>query len=78
MLTRWWGTKHYTPRLMLCSQTGIALVTILALRDVISVLAATYTLTIRAHTALRGAVARERAGSLRCRSWTQRCDGRSP
>jgi hypothetical protein len=31
-------------------------------QGVISVLAATYTLTIRVHTALHGAVARERAG----------------
>jgi hypothetical protein len=59
MLTRWWGTKHYTLRLILHSQTGIALVTSLTLRGVISVLAATYALTIRADTALHSAVARE-------------------
>jgi hypothetical protein len=46
---------------MLRSQTGIALMTILAFMSVISVLAATYTLTIRADTALRGGVVRERA-----------------
>jgi len=39
---------------------GIALVTILALMGVLSVLAATYTLAIRADTALRGGAARER------------------
>jgi len=44
------------------SQTGIALVTVLALMGFLSVLAAAYTLNIRADTALRGGAARERAG----------------
>ena len=39
MLTRWWGTKHYTLRLILHSQTGIALVTSLTLKGIISILA---------------------------------------
>lgn len=62
MSTRWRGTKNDTLRLTLRGQTGIALVTILALMGVISILAATYTLTLHADTALRGGVARERVG----------------
>jgi Tfp pilus assembly protein PilX len=41
---------------------GIALVTVLALMGILSVLAAAYTLSIRADVALRGGAARERSG----------------
>ena len=61
MSMQWRATSNYTLRLVLCSQTGIALVTVLALMGIISALAATYTLAIRADTALRGGAARERA-----------------
>src|SRR4249920_1789764 len=62
MSMQWRATRNYTLRLVLYNQTGIALVTVLALMGVISILAATYTLAIRADTALRGGAARERAG----------------
>jgi hypothetical protein len=44
------------------NQAGIALVTVLALMGIVSILAATYTLTIRADVTLGGGAARERAG----------------
>jgi type II secretory pathway component PulK len=47
-------------RVLATDRRGIALVTILALMRVLSVLAATYTLAIRADTALRGGAARGR------------------
>ena len=47
-------------RNLVVNRRGIALVTILALMGVLSILAATYTLAIRADTALRGGAARER------------------
>ena len=47
-------------RILATDRRGIALVTILALMGVLSVLAAMYTLAIRADTALRGGAARER------------------
>lgn len=47
----------------LCTdRRGIALVTVLALMGILSVLAAAFTLSIRADVALRGGAARERAG----------------
>ena len=55
-------TSNYALYVVLRTQRGIALVTILALMGIISLLAATYTLTLRADTALRGGTARERAG----------------
>ncbi len=54
--------KSFGLRSVLKRETGIALVTVLALMGILSILAATYTLTIRADTALRGGAARERAG----------------
>jgi hypothetical protein len=47
---------------LLTDRRGIALVTVLALMGVLSLLAASYTLSIRADTALRGGTARERTG----------------
>ena len=49
-------------RNLVVNRRGVALVTILALMGVLSILAATYTLAIRADTALRGGAARERTG----------------
>ena len=51
-------------RNLVFNRRGIALVTILALMGILSVLAAMYTLAIRADTALRGGAARERAGFM--------------
>jgi len=62
-MSTWWRVDPpYTLRLTSGNQAGIALVTVLALMGIVSLLAATYTLTIRADVTLSGGAARERAG----------------
>lgn len=62
-MSPWWKSiLSSLQTVILRNQGGIALVTVLTLMGIISVLAAAYTLTIRADTSLRGGAARERAG----------------